>query len=337
VFAQVLSAIYEADFLDNSYGYRPRRNCHQALARINSCITSKPVNYVIDADIKGFFDNVKHEILMKILGERISDRKFLRYIGRFLRSGVMEAGKCVATEMGTPQGGIISPVLSNVYLHFALDRWIENTVKSHLRGYVELIRYADDFIILLENKVEAVMLLETLGKRLDKYGLKLSQEKTRLICFGRKAGRDGNKNPPKKADNSQNIPRGTFNFLGFTHYMSKTKQGRFKVGRKTAKDRFARGLKNVAKYLKENRNRVKLDVLWRRVSQRLVGHFQYYGVSDNSKKVAEFRYQVVRILFKWLNRRSQRRSKNWAQFGAYEKRCPLPRAKIYVSLYSLEF
>jgi RNA-directed DNA polymerase len=236
----------------------------------------------------------------------------------------------------------LSPLL--FYLHYTLDLWIERVVKPNSRGYVELVRYADDFVLLLEHKGEALSLLEALERRLKRYGLELSKEKTRLIKFGRgvksaqsgksneSSGTKGGGNEPGGVDNT---PTGTFNFLGFTHYMSKTRKGKFKVGRKTEKKRFARGLKEVKQFLKQNRNRLKRAEIWKRVSQMLRGHYQYYGVSDNSKQISQFLYRVERLLFKWLNRRSQKRSMNWEKFSNYKKIFPLPRPRVYCNLYEI--
>lgn len=332
VFTQILTAIYEQDFLDNSYGFRPGRNCHQALAHIDKAIRLNPVMYVIDADIRSFFDNVDHQKLLSLLEKRISDRKFLRYIVRMLKSGIMEEGKHLPTERGTPQGGICSPVLANIYLHYALDLWVERVVKPASRGYVELVRYADDFVVLVENKEEALKLLEVLEKRLKRYGLELSQEKTRLIKFGKGVKKEEKRNGP---GGGNDIPPGTFNFLGFTHYMGKSRKGKFKVGRKTEKKRFGRGLDKVKRFLRQNRNRLTQAEIWKRVGQMLIGHYQYYGVSDNSEQIALFLYRVERLLFKWLNRRSQRRSMNWEKFSRYKRIFPLPRPRIYCNLYRI--
>lgn len=330
VMTRILTTIYEQDFLNNSYGFRPDRNCHQALARIDRAISVNRVGYIIDADICAFFDNVDHGKLKTLLEMRISDRKFLRYIVRLLKCGVMEEGKYHPTTKGTPQGGIISPILANIYLHYTLDLWIERTVKAHSKGNVELVRYADDFVLLVENKWEAIKLREALERRLRKYGLELSEEKTRLIKFGKDADSE-----EEGDDSDDNIPPGTFNFLGFTHYMSRTRKGKFKVGRKTEKKRFARSLKNVKEFIKRNRGLLKQAEIWKRVNQMLTGHYQYYGVSDNSKQIAAFHYRVEWVLFKWLNRRSQRRSMNWKDFARYKKFYPLRKPKIYCNLYQL--
>ena len=327
-FSRILEAIFEPDFMNFSYGFRRSRNCHQALARIDQTIMFKPVNYIIDADIKGFFDNVDHEKLRECLEIRISDRKFIRYIVRFLKSGIIEDGKYLKTAKGTPQGGIISPILANIYLHYILDSWLLKRVKPNVAGYTELVRYADDFIICTESMEEAGLILKGIEKRLKIFGLELSGEKTRIVKFGRKSYNDRN--------NSGNKP-GTFNFLGFTHFCTKSRKGKFKVGRKTEKKRFARGVNKVKNWMKYQRNRKKLKEIWGMLSWILIGHYRYYGVSDNSRQINHFYDEVRRVAYKWLNRRSQRRSFNWDSFLTYIKTHPLPKPRIYINLYDIAF
>jgi len=327
-FARILEAIYEVDFMDYSYGFRKGRNCHQALARLDHDLMRQPVNYVIDADIKGFFDNVDHDWMKRCIEERVSDRKFVRYIQRFLKSGIMEAGKYIKTVKGTPQGGIASPILANIYLHYVLDSWFEKEVKTKSRGSAEMVRYADDFVICVQHRKEAEQILEAVRRRLWKFGLELSEEKTRILEFGRKTQEEcrarGNK-------------PGTFNFLGFTHYCTRTRSGRFKVARRTEKKRYARGIKKITIWLKINRSKLELKEIWNRVSSMLAGHFRYFGVSDNYKMLNIFHNEVERILYKWLNRRSQRKSFEWDKFNIYLKRFPLPKPKIYHNLYNYAF
>jgi len=327
-FARILGAIYEVDFMDYSYGYRKGKSSHQALARLDHELMSKPVNYVIDADIKGFFDNVDHEWMKRFTEERVSDRKFIRYIQRFLKSGIMEAGKYTETEKGTPQGGVVSPVLANIYLHYVLDLWFEKEVKVKSRGSAEMVRYADDFVICVQYKTEAEQILEVIRRRLRKFGLELSEEKTRILEFGRKS---------QDESQSRGNKPGTFDFLGFTHYCTRTRNGRFKVARKTEKKRYARGIKKINTWLKKNRSKLELKDIWNRVSMMLSGHFRYFGVNDNYKMLNGFHNKVERALYKWLNRRSQRKSFTWGQFNMYLKRFPLPKPKIYHNLYNYAF
>lgn len=324
--ARILTAIYEADFLDCSYGFRPDRSCHDALDRLDKIIMKHPINHVIDADIKGFFDNVNHEWLLRCLQERISDKKLLRYIVRFLKAGVMEEGKWQVTDKGTPQGGIISPILANIYLHYVLDLWLERVVTSQSRGMVAMVRYADDFVICVQYKDEAEWLLVELRKRLEKFGLELAVDKTKIIGFGRFAVENA-RNKGQRA--------GTFNFLGFTHFCDKTRIGKFKVGRTTDRKRFRAKMKEMNNWLKSIRNLVPVKDWWPILCAKLRGHFQYYGVSGNFRGIERFYHLTVRLVLKWLNRRSQKKSYYWKSYLDYLKRYPLPSPKIYHNLYTL--
>jgi group II intron reverse transcriptase/maturase len=330
--SRILEAIFEQDFFDFSYGFRPGRNCHQALAMVDHTLMWKPINYVIDADIKGFFDNVNHEALKRCLEERISDRRFIRYIVRFLKSGIMEAGKYFETGMGTPQGGVVSPILANIYLHYALDKWYVKEIKRLTDGYVKLVRYADDFIVCVQYERDAERILKELRSRLGRCHLELSEEKTRLVRFGRYAQRKWDEEKAKGNKKSSNWRPGTFNFLGFTHYCGKSRNGNYKVSRKTEKKRFIRSTKKIKMWLKTQRNRLKLKELWYRVGQMLSGHYRYYGVTENSRQICIFYDKVQRLLFKWLNRRSHKKSMAWEKFREYLKAYPLPQPRIYHNL-----
>ncbi len=321
---RILNAIFEPNFLDCSYGFRTGRSCHQALKQLDNTIMTKPVSYIIDADIRSFFDNVDHDWLMKMLEEKIADKNLLKIIKRFLKAGVMEAGKLYQTEEGTPQGGILSPTLSNIYLHYILDLWMEKVVKRNTPGYVELLRYCDDFIVLVQYKKEAEKILAEIDKRLNKFGLDLSKEKTRLIEFGRYAEINAEKKG-KKPD--------TFDFLGFTHFSDKTRKGSFKVGRKTRRKKFNTSLKKMNGWLKAVRNAVKTKEWWKIVSAKLRGHFEYYGISGNYASIRDFYQLALRLIFKWINRRSQKKSMNWKQFINYLKYYPLPLPEIKHNIY----
>ncbi len=323
VFARILEAIWEEDFVPISFGFRPCRGCHQALARLDKILMSQSGWYVIDADIEGYFDNVDHHKIVDCLRQRISDERFLRYVVRMLKSGIMEGRNYYAMEKGTPQGGVISPILANIYLHYLLDLWFLRDIRPNSRGRAEMIRYCDDFVICVERREDAEKILSQLSRRLGKGKLKLSEKKTRLVRFERPNHRDRGKNGGKP---------GTFNFLGFTHYWEKSRQGFSKVGRRTECKRLNRSIGKVKVWLQANRNRIPLKDIWKRISQMLTGHYGYYGVSGNYNKIKQFHYLVERLLFKWLNRRSQKRSCNWVQFSAYERRFPLPKPKIYRKL-----
>jgi len=321
--SRILNAIYENDFKDFSYGFRPGKNCHDALERLDYLIKWNPVNYVIDADIKGFFDNMNHSWLIRMLEERINDRHLLRLIKRFLKGGYLEEGRRYKTEQGTPQGGIVSPVLANIYLHYVLDLWFEKVVKKQCDGFVGMVRYADDYITCARYVADAEAVLRLLKKRLSKFSLELAEEKTKLIRFGKfareKAGKQG-----KKA--------GTFDFLGFTHYNDTDRNGVFKVGRKTTRKRFVAKLKEMYVWLKSVRT-IRPKDWWQVLCAKLRGHFQYYGISGNYRSINRFYETTIRYLYKWLNRRSQKKSFNWEGFLEYLNRFALPKPRIYHNLY----
>jgi len=317
---KILEAIFEVDFLNISYGFRVGRSCHQALDRVDKIIMQRPVNYVIDADIKGFFDNVDHKLMRSCLEQRISDKFFLRLMVRMLKNGVFEEGRFMEPEKGTPQGAVLSPILSNIYLHYAVDIWLNRDIKRDTNGYVEIVRYCDDFVIMVENKEDSKRIMEELSERLSKCSLELSLEKSKVVRFGRHAG-DG---------------RGkTFDFLGFTHFNDKTRKGYYKVGRKTARKRLNKSLKETNRWLKAIRNLVKAEEWWKVLESKMRGHFQYYGVSGNMPSIKKFYSAVIRMVRKWLNRRSQKKKFNWDRFILYLQRHPLPKPVIYHNLYTL--
>jgi group II intron reverse transcriptase/maturase len=250
---KILEAIFEADFQDVSFGFRPNRNCHNALDVLDKAIMTKPVNYIVDMDIEKFFDSVDHKWLMRCLEQRIKDPNFLRLIGRFLKAGVMEDGKYIEVDKGTPQGGVLSPILANIYLHYILDLWFEKSFKRKLKGFAKLIRYADDFIVCFQSISEAKAFEQELMERLAKFGLRIAQDKLRVIEFGRYVWHR-NQRGGKKAV--------TFDFLGFTHFCDKTRRGRFKLGRKTSRSKFRQKMKAMNIWLKSIRNLVKLQDWW---------------------------------------------------------------------------
>ena len=321
--SEILKAIFEPNFIEESYGFREGKGCHDALKKVNHEINTKPVNYVIDADIKGFFDSVNHQWMIKFLEHRIQDKNLIRLIVRFLKAGILEEGNHKKIEEGTPQGGIISPILANIYLHYVLDLWFKKVLRKDLRGYAEIVRYADDFIILVQYKDDCDKILENLRERLAKFSLELSESKTSTIRFGRTADKSDKENRP-----------GTFDFLGFTHFCGKTRKGKFKVGRKTSKSKFERRIKEMNEFLRNSRNKYKLSELWSNIKQKLLGHYHYYGVSENSRSISNYGMMVEKLLFKWLNRRSQRKNFDWNSFNLYIRKYPLPKPKIYVSFYT---
>jgi RNA-directed DNA polymerase len=323
---KILEAIFETDFLDVSYGFRPNRNCHQALDVLANAVMTKPVNVIVDMDIEKFFDTIDHKWLMKCLEQRIADTNLLRLIGRFLNAGIMEEGKFSETDKGTPQGGILSPVLANIYLHYIIDLWFKRRVKRQLKGYACLIRYADDFIVCFQNLDEAKAFGEMLRQRLDKFGLKTAKDKSRVIGFGRQAWHEAQATGGKVS---------TFDFLGFTHYCDKTRKGKFKLGRRTASSRFRQKMKAANIWLKSVRNLVELKEWWRILGKKLIGHYNYYGISGNMSQIRKFYQRILSLVYKWINRRSQKRSYNWEQFTRFLKYNPLPRPKIYHLTYLL--
>jgi len=321
--SEILKAIYEPCFIEESYGFRNGVGCHDALKKVSDEIYRRPVNYVLDADIKGFFDNVNHQWMIKFLEHRINDKNLIRLIVRILKSGVMEEGKYMKTDKCTPQGGIISPILANIYLHYVLDLWFKKVLRKQLKGYAEIVRYADDFVIVVQHKEDCDKILESLRERMTKFSLELSEAKTSIIRFGRTAGKNEHGNKPS-----------TFDFLGFTHFCGKSRRGYFKIGRKTSKKRLNRRITEMNEFLKANRNRYTLKELWGKVKLKLLGHYRYYGVSENSIGINAYRYKVERLLYKWLNRRSQKKSFNWNSFKMYMDKYPLTKPKIYVSFYT---
>lgn len=320
--SQILQAIWEPEFRDCSYGFRPGRSAHQALARVAEIITSEQTQWVVEADIKGFFDHVHHDYLMRFLEHRIGDPNFLRIIRRFLKAGVIEDGVFDATLEGTPQGGLVSPVLANIYLHYVLDLWFEKRFARQCRGKAYLVRYADDYIACFQYEGDAKRFHREMVERLAEFALEVEPSKTATLRFGSTALRYKARGIRKAR---------TFSFLGFTHYVGRSRSGRFVVGRKTDGKRKRKKLKLLSERLRAMRGaggRAMVAFLKR----HLQGHIQYYGVSGNGRSVASYIYFATRYLFKWLNRRSQKRSLNWKTFGAAVQPL-LPTVRIVHDLY----
>jgi len=319
----VLQAIWEPEFRDCSHGFRPGRSAHDALRRVAEVITNEQTQWVVEADIKGFFDQVSHTHLGRFLEQRIADPNFLRLIQRFLKAGVMEDGVFHASEEGTPQGGLVSPVLSNIYLHYVLDLWFEENYARACRGKARLVRYADDFVACFQYEEEARGFLTALTERLGAFDLEVEPSKTALLRFGSAAPRHCHKEGLRRPQ--------TFSFLGITHFVGRSRKGRFVVGRKTEGTRFRKKLKLLNQRLRALRvagGKAMLAFMRR----HLQGHIQYYGVSGNVRSVTGYVYFATRLLHKWLNRRSQRRSLTWERFC--EVVVPrLPRARIVHDLY----
>jgi len=324
VTADILNQIYEPEFLDCSYGFRPKRSCHDAIKALNAIIEHHKTSYIVDADIKGFFDNVNHEWMMKFLEHRIQDKNFLRLISRFLKSGIMEEGKYYESETGTPQGGLVSPILANVYLHYVLDLWFEYIVKKNLKGECYMVRFADDFVCCFQYEHEANKFYQALTARLKKFGLEIAQDKTRIIEFGRFAQERRKRKGLGKPE--------TFTFLGFTHYCSKSRNGKFRVKRKTSAHKFRAKVVKIKQWLYNNMHTPTKELI-KKLNIRLLGHYRYYGITDNSKSIRNFFYLARRQLFKTLKRRSQKNGLNWGIFELLLNVFPLATPKIYVSIY----
>jgi len=323
--ARILTAIYEQDFIDDSYGFRPERSCHDALRALSDEVEGGRIHYIVDADIKGFFDNVNHEWMMQFLGHRIADKRVLRYIKRFLIAGIMEDGVVSASDKGTPQGGLASPILANIYLHYSLDLWFARVFQKSCYGQSRIIRYADDFVVCFQHEVDATRFRHELDERLAKFGLEICPEKTKVIEFGPFAESRARRRGCKPE---------TFDFLGFTHYCSRSRNGRqFRMKRITSRKKFTAKIRMFRDWLKANRT-LPTRELMEKVVSKLRGHFAYYGVTDNSKGISRFAYEIQRLLFKWLNRRGKRGCMNWEKFNLFLKKFPLPSPRIMVNLFT---
>ncbi len=321
---RIVESVYEQDFIEDSYGFRPSRSCHNALRALSETVENNPINHIVEADIKGFFDNVNQDWLNKFLAHRIEDKRIQRMVKRFLRAGVSEDGCVTVSDEGTPQGGVISPLLANIYLHYALDLWFEKIYRKSCSGYARLIRYADDFVVCFQYKQDAERFHMELGKRLGKFGLEVEPTKTKVMEFGRFAVQ----NAKRKGQRAE-----TFDFLGLTHYCGTRRDGKgFRMKRITARKKFVAKLKIFKEWLKKARNQKTKD-LWKTAIAKLRGHYNYYGVTDNLRGIARFGEEVKKLLFKWLNRRGKRNCLNWEKFNKLLERFPLPKPRIRVSMF----
>ncbi len=322
----VLGAVYEQDFLDCSFGFRPNRSAHQALEVLWKGLMDLRGGWVIDADIKGFFDNLSHGHLRSFLDQRVRDGVLRRMIDKWLKAGVMEAGETWRPDAGTPQGGVVSPLLANLYLHEVLDKWFAEVVLPRLRGRAFIVRYADDFVVVCERESDAQRVLEALGGRMERYGLTLHPEKTRLVRFGRPRHRPG-----AKRDGNEPEP-GAFDLLGFTHFWGRSRKGGWTVKRRTAKDRFARAIRTIATWCRLNRHS-PIEEQHKALTLELMGHDTYYGITGNGTALELLRYHVRRIWRKWLDRRSSRGQLPWQRFVRILERFPLPPARVVQSVF----
>lgn len=321
---RILEAVFEPHFYDEMIGFRPNRNCHMALRKLNYMIEREKTSYILDADIKSFFNHLDHEWIVRFVESKIKDPNIIRLLRRILKSGVMENFQYSATEEGSGQGSVCSPVISCIYMHYVLVWWYKERICPRLKGYSGLVVYADDFVVCFQYKSDAEMFYELLKRRMKHFGLSLQEDKSRLIQFGRFAEENCKRNGSKPE---------TFTFLGFTHYCSRNKNGKFRVKRKTSRIKFSKKCKEVRQKIRAMRT-LKLKDIVKKLNQILVGYYHYYGITDNGRSLAAFRYEVLKSLFYWLNRRSQKRSYTWTSYlEMIDNAYPLVRPKIYVSIY----
>ena len=317
---KVLESIYEPLFLDCSYGFRPGRSCHDAIRALHHYLFANEIDTVIDVDLSDFFGSLDHKLVEEMLRNKIKDQKFIRYIIRLFKSGILAGNELTITDEGLTQGSVCSPVIANIFAHYVIDQWFQETVKQHCNGKVELFRYADDMVVCCQYQKDAERIREALAKRLARYKLNLNEEKTQSVSFSKEQFMRGKR-------------QGAFEFLGFIFYLGRSRKGVPMPKLRTSGKRLRAKLKNVNAWAKMIRNKYRLRKIWEIFSVKLQGHIQYYGVSFNAESVKYFRYEAKRILFKWLNRRSQKRSFNWEKFQLFENTFPLPTAKIYHQLF----
>jgi len=316
----ILESIYEPIFLDCSYGFRPGKSCHDAIQDLHSHLYACEVEMVIDVDLANFFGTIDHAILKDILSVKIKDSKFMRYISRMLKAGVLAEGELLVSDEGVPQGSCCSPALSNIVAHYVIDEWLEEVVKPLLVGAMKVFRYADDLVICCQYEADTNRVKKALGKRLAKYKLKLNEDKTKMVRFSKNKSRQG-------------VKQETFDFLGFTFYLGKSLKGTIIPKMKTCGKRYRSKLKRVNDWARQIRNRESLRTIWKIFCAKLRGHVQYYGVSFNGKCIGKFLREAEGIMFKWLNRRSQRKSFGWDKFKLFIGKYPLPKVIIHHKLF----
>jgi group II intron reverse transcriptase/maturase len=322
----ILERIYEVDFHDCSYGFRPGRSCHQALSALGQIISTRRVNWISDADVRAFFDTVNHQQLLELLGRRISDPRLLWLINRFLRAGILIEGQHADTIAGVAQGSVLSPLLANVYLHYVLDDWFQTEVKPRLAGEAHLIRYADDFICTFEHARDAERFQAVLKQRLARYSLELAEDKTKLLRFGRFAARDN-----RRA--GLGAPE-TFDFLGFTHYCGRSRLGKFKLKRKTSRKKFQAKVRDLKDWFRSNLTQPTKQV-WTTLNAKLLGHYQYYNVNDNWQMCLKYREAARRLGLRWLRRRGDSNEISWQAYATYLRKHPLAIPGKIVDLIKL--
>jgi len=321
---KILEAIYEPKFQDNMYGFRANNSCHKAIKYVHKSISNTRINYIVDADIKGFFDHIDHDWMIKFIEYNIKDPNIIGLIKKYLKAGIIDKGKYVATEEGSAQGNIISPVLANIYMHFVLVLWYKEVIEKRVEGNTFLVVYADDFIAGFQYQREAEEYYEALKERMSKFGLELESSKSKIIKFGKYTEQSRKQLGEGKPE--------TFDFLGFTFYCSRTRQGNPCIKVKTSKKKFKQKVKAMKVWLYENRD-IRVRELMEKLRIKLLGHYRYYGVSHNSTMIGTFRHRTIEYLFKVLNRRSNRKSYSWEGFNEMLKCYKLPYPKIYFSLF----
>lgn len=312
--AVVLNEIYENIFLKCSYGFRPKKNCHQAISQINWLLMTKKVNYILDADIKGFFDNIDHDIMTMFLEHEIEDKNFLRYIKRFLKSGILEDYKYYESDKGTPQGGLISPILANVYLHYVLDNWF-NVIKKEFKGEAYLVRYADDFVVMFQYEDEAREFYKMLVERMRKFKLELAEDKTRILPFGRFKGTTEE-----------------FNFLGFTFSNGKTINGKYRPNIKTNKKKLKQKFEVVKKWLHDNMHEPILEV-GLSIRKKIIGHYAYYGINGNYSSLVKYYKYLKYTWYHTLRKRGQKNKIKYLDYLRIWNYLEIPTPKIYVNIW----
>lgn len=319
--AMVLEPIYEHDFLECSYGFRPGRSAHQALASVRTQLMRMGGGWILEVDIEKFFDNLDHSHLRELLQRRVRDGVLQRLIGKWLHAGVMESGRVTYPGRGSPQGGVISPLLANVYLHYVLDVWFEDVVRPRMKGRAFMVRFADDFIMGFTSEDDALRVMEAIPKRLGRFGLSVQTEKTRLVPFQRPLrSSEGGKGP------------GSFDFLGFTYYWGRSRRGDWVVKRKTATSRLSRALRTIYQWCRTHRH-FAVSEQHRQLSQKLRGHYAYYGLTCNSASLERYYKTVRRIWRRWLSRRSQKATLGWTNFERLLQRYTLPPPVVVRSAY----
>lgn len=312
--ADVLNEIYENIFFDFSYGFRPKKNCHQAISQINWLLMTKKVNYILDADIKGFFDNIDHDIMMMFLEHEIEDKNFLRYVRRFLKAGILEDYKYYESDKGTPQGGLISPILANVYLHYVLDNWF-NVIKKSFKGEMYLIRYADDFVVMFQYEDEARKFYNMLVERMHKFKLELAEDKTRILPFGRFKG-----------------TKEEFNFLGFTFSNGKTINGKYRPNIKTNKKKLKQKFEVAKKWLHDKMHEPILEV-GISIRKKIIGHYAYYGINGNYSSLLKYYKYLKYTWYNTLRKRGQKNKIKYLDFLRIWNYLDIPTPKIYVNIW----